>query len=805
MTTTNHLASLVPFGFALATALNGDGVLHAQPGYHRPPQAILDVLHAPRPPQILLSPRGDLALLLQTERYPPVADLARPFLRLAGLRVDPAANGPHAAPRIVGLALLPINGGKPQPVSVPAAPHLSVPLWSPDGSRFAFTHTTATGIELWLARAQTADAQRVPGLRINAAYGKSVQWLPDSKTLLCQAVPEGRRGPPAAGAIPAGPTIQQSNGKPSPVRTFQDLLRNAHDEDLFDYYAASQLVQVDADTNRVQPLGKPARFRSLSPSPDGRFLLVSMTHRPYSYLLPAFAFPHDVEVWDVRGKLMHRVARLPLADQVPIEGVPTGPRQIHWQPTAPATLVWVEALDGGDPRKKAEHRDRLLLHGFPFREPPRPWLALAERFAGITWGEQAGLALVQEFDRNKRWRRTFRCDANQPDAAGRLVWSRSIHDRYRDPGELALRTLPSGQRVFRVHEGSVFLIGQGATPKGDRPFLDQMSLATFATKRLFRCEEGCYEKVLALLSDDGSRFVTRRESPTQPPNYFVRTTAGDKRSLTHFLDPTPQLRGITRELVTYKRDDGVPLSFTLYLPPGYKKGERLPALLWAYPREFVDAGTAGQVTSSPYRFPAFVGPSHLFLLLQGYAVLDGAAMPVVGDPETVNNTYIAQIVASARAAIRRADEMGVIDPSRVAVGGHSYGAFMTANLLAHSNLFKAGIARSGAYNRTLTPFGFQSERRTLWEAPELYFKVSPFLYADRIKTPLLLIHGEADDNSGTFPLQSERMYQAVKGNGGTVRLVVLPYEAHGYVGRESVEHTIYEMLAWLERYVLTPP
>jgi len=804
MTPTNHFAaSLVPFGVAVAVVLNGDSVLPAQPGYQMPPQAILDVLHAPRLPEALASPTGDRILLFEKERYPPLAELAAPYLKLGGLRIDPLTNGPHAAPRVVGLAMTPVAGARRQEVVValPKNARLSVPLWSPDGQRFAFTRTTATGIELWVGLATSAQASLIPDLRINAAFGIPMQWRADGKTLLCQTVPAGRGKPPQAPHVPTGPTIQVSSGKPAPVRTFQDLLQNSHDEALFDYYATSQLVVVDPEANKVRAVGRPAIFRSAAASPDGRFLLVSILRRPYSYLVPATAFAQDIEVWDQQGKVVHQVARRPLGEQVPIEGVPTGPRQVQWRPTAPATLAWAEALDGGDPRTKVEQRDRLMLQPGPFREEPREWLRTRARFTAITWTDQGSLAFVQDCDRDKRWRRTFLHDADRPKEPGRLVWSLSVHDRYHDPGELVLRSPPPGRRVCRVCDGNVFLIGKGATAKGERPFLDRMSLESLKTERLFRGAEGCYENALAVLADDGSRFLTRHESPADAPNYFVHAAGGQKRPLKHMADPTPQLRAITRQLVTYKREDGVPLSFTLYLPPGYNKGERLPALLWAYPREFVDAGTAGQVSGSPYHYPTFIGPSHLFLLLCGYALIDGAAMPVVGDPETVNNTYIQQIVDSARAAIRKADEMGAIDPGRVAVGGHSYGAFMTANLLAHCNLFKAGIARSGAYNRTLTPFGFQSERRTLWEAPDLYFKVSPLLHADKIKAPLLLIHGQADNNEGTFPIQSERLYHAIKGNGGTARFVSLPHEAHGYLARESVEHTLYEMIAWLDRYL----
>jgi dipeptidyl aminopeptidase/acylaminoacyl peptidase len=370
-----------------------------------------------------------------------------------------------------------------------------------------------------------------------------------------------------------------------------------------------------------------------------------------------------------------------------------------------------------------------------------------------------------------------------------------------------MRTLPNGKHLLRQQGSSIFLTGTGASPKGEFPFLDRYDLETGKSERIFQCSDKSFESVVAVAADDGSWFITRYETPNDPPNYFVRTAgSAEKRALTSFPDPVPQLRNIRKQLVTYKRADGVPLSFTLYLPANYKQGERLPTIVWAYPLEFNDAATAGQVSGSPFHFTTItgIGNIHLLLITQGYAVLDGATMPVVGDPETMNNTYIEQIVSSAKAAIDKAVEMGVTDPNRVGVGGHSYGAFMTANLLAHSDLFRAGVARSGAYNRTLTPFGFQSERRTFWEAPEMYMKVSPFASADKIGHPILLIHGMVDDNSGTFPIQSERMYQAIKGNGGIVRYVQLPFEAHGYLARESIEHVLWEMTNWFDHWVKNP-
>jgi dipeptidyl aminopeptidase/acylaminoacyl peptidase len=799
-------------------------VLH---GYQKAPQPISDILSARPTPLVQLSPNGKWLLAVDRLANPPVADLAQPMLRIAGLRINPATNGRHHPPRLTTLSLVEIATGKTRKVTgLPANPYLGLPDWSPDGTKFAFTNTVPDGIDLWTGNVETAKVEKLEGFKISAIMGDPVQWMPDGKALLVQTVPATRGNPPAEPKTPDGPIIQESDGKKAPVRTYEDLLENAHDEDLFDYYAAAQLTRVSfphvghlgpirasIDVNGASRIGKPGIFSRVEPSPDGKHLLVSRIHRPYSYLSPESEFPREVEIWDLSGKVEYKIASLPLAEHVPTEGVLTGPRDYQWVPTQPATLVWAEALDGGDPKTKAEFRDKLMLLRAPFSYQPQELARFEQRFVpagggfgagrgtAIEWTEN-GLGLAHDYNRDRRWQRTFLLDIAKPGTQPTLIWERSIRDRYRDPGTPLTRTLPNGKRVLRQQGNAIFLVGAGATPKGEFPFLDRFDLMTRKSERIFQCQEGHYEVPFALLSDDGSSFLTRHESPTEPPNYFIRTAgSADKKALTNFPDPAPQLHGITKQLVTYKRADGVQLSFTLYLPANYKQGERLPTIVWAYPLEFNDADTAGQVSGSQYRFTTITGISQLFLVTQGYAILDNATMPVIGDPETMNNTYVEQIVASAKAAIDKAVEMGVTDRERVGVGGHSYGAFMTANLLAHSDLFRAGVARSGAYNRTLTPFGFQSERRTIWEAPEMYIKVSPFMHADKIKHPILLIHGMADDNSGTFPIQSERMYQAIKGNGGIVRYVQLPYEAHGYLGRESTEHTLWEMVTWFDKWV----
>ena len=776
----------------------------SQETYKKPPQAILDVLNAPLPPTITVNPTRDTMLMADQRRYPPIADLAQPMLRLAGSRINPNTNGPHRGTYYVSLMLKKTSDGTETKVVLPPNVKASMPNWSPDGKQFAFTNTIANGIELWIGETATAKVRKLAGVTVNAAFGQPYRWV-DNRMLLVQLVRGNRGKAPEKPVVPVGPNVQETSGNAGPAPTYEDLLQNPYDELQWEYYTTSQLAFVDAATSKTTLLGKPAMFQSVDVSPDGKYLLVSTIHRPFSYTRPAGSFPRLTEIWDNTGKVVHKVADLPLADNVPIGGVRVGPRNLQWQPKEPNTLVWVDALDKGDPDAKVPSRDQVLMLKAPFGGTPTELFKTEHRLSGLSWIEKDNIVLISDTDRMKKWTRTFvvSLDGN---GDPKTIWSRSTQDRYKDPGRPLTRQLPTGDNVVAQSGDYIFLSGDGASPEGLLPFLDRFNLKTLQTERVFRASPNTYESVVTLLSADGSRFLTRHETSTEPPNYYVRTGSnGTPQMLTKFTDPTPILRKIKKQLVTYKREDGVQLSFTLYLPPDYKEGTRLPTVVWAYPREYNDAETAGQISSSTARFTTITGPSELFYVLAGYALLEDAAMPVVGTPDVVNNTYVKQISMDAKAAIAKAAEMGVTDPNRVGVGGHSYGAFMTANLLAHTDLFKAGVARSGAYNRTLTPFGFQSEERTLWEAPETYLNMSPFMFADKLKEPILFTHGEADDNTGTFPIQSDRMFAAVRGNGGTARLVTLPYEAHGYAARETIEHVLYEMITWMERFVKDVP
>ena len=798
------LARRITIAAVLCASLLGAGpaapALADATRYHIPPPAIEAALNAPPIPVVSVGPRRGVISLGTPLRYPPVADLARPMLRLAGLRIDPVTNGIHHARATTSLAFERVADGRTVRVALPAGAHVTAVQLSADESRFAFTNATSHGTELWLGTTSNGRAARVAGIAVNDVFPDAFTWAPDGVHLIVRAVDRTAR-PPALG-VASGPAVQETAGKAGQIVTYEDLLANAHDEALFEYYATARVVVVDARTATVARTAARGTITSVAPSPDGRYLLVDRVHRPYSYLFPYDRFPTATEVLDMHGARVATVVDRPLADRVPADGVVTGPRDAGWKPSSPATLAWNEALDGGDPRAQAPARDRIVTLAAPFAGPPAELAKTVARAQQTVWLDRDERALVATYDRNSRTRTLLLADARSAGAEPKTLWTVRDGDVYNDPGNAVTAPAPNGDVVV-VHAGdAIWLRGAGYGPDGRRPFLDRYDLRTGEKTRVFRSELAPLEQPLYPLDPDAARILTQRQSPADPPNVFVRTRAtGALRALTSFADPAPQLRAIGRRVVTYKRADGVNLSFTLYTPPGWKEGTRLPTFVWAYPLEYIDRGTASQNTNTTQTFVTITGPSPLFLTLAGYAVLDNAAMPIVGDPATVNDTYVEQLTADAKAAVDEAVRIGVADPDRVAVGGHSYGAFMTANLLAHTRLFKAGIARSGAYNRTLTPFGFQSERRSYWEATDLYTKMSPFTYAHAIKDPLLLIHGMADDNTGTFPIQSERLYAAIQGNGGTARLVMLPYEAHGYVGRESVETTLAEMLDWLNRWL----
>lgn len=805
------LLAVVPQAWAAApqaAAAQAQGVA----GYELPSAALQAVVDAPRAPSLFLSPRRDVAALMQMPSLPSIQVVAQPELKLAGLRINPKTFSDSRFSFGQKLWLMNVADGKERQISgLPASLSIASLTWSPDQKWLAFNQVdAATGAnELWLVDVAGGSARRlVAGL--NTVLGTGYQWLPDSRGLVVFTRPSNLGAAPAADGIPTGPAVQQTSqgGGVVSIRTYQDLLKNEADARQFDYYATTQPMEVGLD-GQSRAIGAAGIFMGFAVSPDGRFVLSQPVQRPYSYVVPLSSFPRRIEVLDrSTGKLVHTVAVRPLVEGLPTgnDAEVTGVRDISWRGDADATLVWAEAQDGGDPNREAKVRDAVFMQAAPFDTPPVTLAQLGSRYAGISWG-RGDLALLNESWWKTRRSKTWLIAPDNASADARLLWDRDAQDRYADPGRPLMASDDRGRSLLQTTAdgGSLYLAGAGASPEGDRPFVDRFDVASGKATRLFHSQAPTYAAPVTLLDAQASSLLISRESPDEPTNFYVQSLADTNaapRALTHFAHPLPQLKGVQKEQIRYKRKDGVDLTATLLLPPGYdpKRDGPRPLLMWAYPGEFKSAAAASQVTDSPYRFNAisYWGPQAF--LAKGYVVLASPSMPIIGEGDKEpNDTYIEQLVANAQAAVDEVVRRGVTDREHIAIGGHSYGAFMTANLLAHTRLFKAGIARSGAYNRTLTPFGFQAEERNYWQAQDVYQKMAPFNYADRIKDPILFIHGVDDNNSGTFPMQSERMFAAVKGLGGTARLVMLPNESHAYRARESIMTMLAESERWLEQ------
>jgi dipeptidyl aminopeptidase/acylaminoacyl peptidase len=807
------------FGIVFFALIAASGQAQTNLQYQQPPKAIVDIVDALPTPDVELSPAAGAAgkrwmLIEHFSGLPTIAELAQPELRLAGLRFNPKTNGPSRGRYDTLLELQALPDGRAIAISgLPGHAKIRFADWSPDGRKISFVNISdakeEAGLSLWIVDVETAQARRLSGVALNGIFGSPCEWISDSQGLVCRTVPADRGSAPVRSEIPTGPVIQQNLGRVTPGATFEDLLKNPEDEQFFDYYATSQVEIIRLD-GTAKPVGKPGVFAEASSSPDGGYVLLFERQHPYTYLLPFYAFPERVSVVNLKTGTAKQLVDKPLEDNIPNihDAVASGPRDFEWRSDAGASVFWAEAGDGGDPRKEAAVRDTLFLLDAPFEGTPRKLAELPVRYRLVAWGTDR-LALVEEL-RWKDRKRVILAVAPSAPAAPVKLFEGSFEDRYHDPGSALEESNSAGKPVIQTTSDGkgIYFKGEGASAEGDKPFLAVMNSANGDSKRLWQSAAPHFETANAVLDPAAGTILMRRESQEQSPNYYIQKIgAASAQQVTFFPNPYGTGPVPKKQVLHYKRADGVELSANLYLPPGYKPEDGpLPALMEAYPTEYKTKSAAGQVTGSPYEFTFLYWGSPVPFATQGYAVLENATIPIIGEGNAEpNDSYVEQLVASAKAAIDEGVRLGVVDRNRVAVMGHSYGAFMTANLLAHSDLFKAGIARSGAYNRTLTPFGFQNEERTYWQAPEIYYKMSPFSFADKIKTPILLIHGEADNNSGTFPIQSERLFSALKGHGATVRFVLLPLESHGYAGRESVLHMFWEMDNWLNTYVKNPP
>ena len=778
-------------------------------GYQKPPSEILDLVDVQLAPSVLLDDDKEFMILLYRDAFKSIEELSQEELRLAGLRIDPKTNIGSRVTYFnnVEIKNLTVKDGKPTQVKgLPQNARLSNFNWSPDQKKIALTNTTAKGVEVWVLDLQSTTVSKLTEATVNANLRDVINWFEDSQSVLVKMVLKNKKElVNTKTAVPTGPTISINKGKKAQNRTYQDLLKNKNDEHNFEQLAYSEIYKISLNGTKEKWLG-PGMYSNISFSPDGNYVMVNTVEKPFSYLVTYRRFPSKTVIYTKNAKKVETVLEVPLIEDLPkgFMATRTGRRNLTWRNDKPATLVYVEALDGGNPQTKVEFRDEVFQMEAPFNGTPKSILKTINRISGIEWANDK-MAIASDRWWNTRNTKTYVFNPSNASQKPEIISDRSYQDRYSDPGDFVTKRNKMGSYVLALEGNNAFLIGDGFSKKGQFPYVDKLNLKTKKTKRIYTSKYTDKRESLRDYDVDKKKLVVRIESQSEYPNYYFRDLKSNKLTqLSHFENPFKSIQNVDKEVITYKREDGLELSGTLYLPVGYNKAkkEKMPMILWAYPREYKDKSSAAQNTQNPNQFtyPSYGSP--VYWVTRGYVVLANAAFPIVGEAdEQPNDSFRNQLVSNAKAAIDAVDQLGFIDRNRVAVGGHSYGAFMVANLLSHSDLFAAGIARSGAYNRTLTPFGFQSEERSYWEAPDVYYTMSPFMHSEKMKTPLLLIHGEADNNSGTYPMQSERYFNALKGLGATVRLVILPKESHGYRAKESILHLLWEQDQWLENYV----
>jgi len=798
-----HLLSITLIAITIVASAQKSAI------YQKPPKEILDLVDVSRAPSVLMDDDKSQMVLLYRNAYKSIEELSKEEMRLGGLRIDPKTNIGSRVTYINNVKLKKLDQKEAKIVQVkglPENPKLTNFKWSPDQSKIALTNTTAEGVELWVLDIESASVSKITEAHLNANIGNVIHWFEDGASLLVKMISKNRK--PLINtktAVPTGPTISVNDGKKAQNRTYQDLLKNKNDEHNFEQLAMSEIHKVSLDGSSKKWL-RANLYRELTFSPDGNYVMVVTINNPFSYLVPYGRFPSKTTIYTKEGAEVETVLDVPLIEDLPqgFMAVRPGKRNFSWRNDKPSTLTYVMALDEGDPTIKVEYRDEMFELKAPFKSNGKSILKTINRFYNVQWGSDQ-VAIAYDYWWNSRNTKTYLFNPSDASKAPIVLYDRNYQDRYSDPGGFIMERNDMGSMVLTIANNQAFSIGDGYTKDGQFPFVDQLNLKSRKKKRIYQSAYTDKVEDISNYDPKKKKLLVRIESPTEYPNYYFRMIGGKQiDQITHFENPFKSLQNVDKEVISYTREDGIELSGTLYLPIGYDKNkkEKAPMIMWAYPTEFKDKSSAGQNTKNPNEFTYPYYGSMVYWVTRGYIVLDDASFPIIGDgDEEPNDSFREQLVANAKAAIDAVDELGYVDRERVAVGGHSYGAFMVANLLSHSDLFAAGIARSGAYNRTLTPFGFQSEERNYWEAPEIYNGMSPFMHAEKMNEPLLLVHGEADNNSGTYPMQSERYFNALKGLGATVRLVILPKESHGYRSKESILHLLWEQDQWLEKHV----
>lgn len=744
--------------------------------------------------------------------YPSIQYIARPQIKLGGVRFNPKNYTSVANAYVKRLVYRDIKTKAEKEISFPEGSIIRERAWSPDGKHLAVSVELEKCHEVWIVQIPGLQKTKVPGVCLNAVLGRYVDWVDNDRLLLRVRTPDQAQEVAIEKEIPVGPVVQETKGKVSNNRTYPNLVKTPQDEKAFARAIKSQHVIYHVGAKSISKLGPAGLYTTFDFSPDRKYILVKTLQTPFSYNVPVGLYGYKLDVWTADGKPFHHLVEDEAQENLPIEGVTDKPRSFAWVMSEPSTLFNLKALDKGDWNVKADYRDELYFTKMKTASDTKAEFIQKFKFriVGFDAFDLKDNYMVTEYERDRKWVTDYQMSKTTDGWKLKTMFSLSEDDDYNAPGSPYSKRNKYDEFVIAVDQtgddASIYLSGKGSTPKGDFPFLKKMSLETQKTSEIFRSAEGRYESFQGFMDTEHyTSFLISSESQTEMQKYELVTVKDGKLSREVFLDSEPdifqKIAQFKKEIVTYKRNDGVLLSGTLYYPTDYKEGQKYPAIIQAYPLEYTDASTAGQVRGSQNYYSRPSGSSILFNLMRGYVVLDEAQMPIIGPPETKNDTFREQLVAGAQAAVDFLKQKGLVDEKRIGVIGHSYGAFMVSNLLTYSDLFATGIARSGAYNRTLTPNGFQGERRSLWQAKETYAKMSPFIDADKMKKPLLLIHGMADNNPGTFTLQSERYFDALKAQGVTARLVLLPEESHGYESLESNEHVLYETFRWFDQYL----
>ena len=769
--------------------------------YKAPDDRIKEVYEITKPPYIIFKPFSVSGFEIGYNPQINLREVAEPDLELAGKKFLPRLNAAKKFYQTNSFSLVDFENRDRNDIDLSKYKGIRTSFYSSDHTKAIMTYDCSDGVGFIYVDFSRKKITEYPDIRLNGAMGEPhVQWLANQKEVLIRMIPQKRGEKPERDIIPLSPIIEETSGKMSQMRTYTNLLKSPNDEILFDYYFSSQIAIVNLKSKKIKKIGQPGIYRSVEISPNNKLLLITQINKPYSYTVPYYYFPQTTSIWNLKGKEVKHLMNRELQDEIPIGGTYAGPRYHHWLPIADQTLVWYEAQDEGDPKVQVDFRDIIYKSDYPYNET-KVFFQTEHRASGYQCFADKKNIIFGDYDRDRLWSREWLF--NLHDNSKILISDQSVNDKYADRGELFTVWDENKERVIVRNNDLVYYINNtGATPEGNRPFLASFNLKTLEFSKMYEADSSKYEQIVTFADSNFNTIIIGSQDVTKPRNYqLVDLRTGHKQSLTNNENPYPDYAQLQKELVNYKRSDGLDLSGILYLPSDYDGTEKLPLIIHAYPREFVSAETAGQVSGSDKTFTWYYGDDLRYLAMSGYAVLYNASIPIVGDPEFVNDTFLDQLIDGVDSAISFLDKRGVIDPNRVGIIGHSYGAFMVANVLANSDLCQVGVAKSGAYNRTLTPFGFQKERRTFWQAKDFYLEVSPFATADQINEPILLIHGEKDPNSGTYPMQTKRFYQAIKGTGGTAKMVILPFEEHSYRAKESELHVLAEINKWFDRFL----